>query len=60
MSLADAGAFAGVCKREIERAIAAGELESLYHGRKPVVPKRSLVAWLASKLETERAKQRDF
>jgi hypothetical protein len=58
MSLDDAALFCGICKREIERAVSRGELETFYHGTKPLVPKRLLVAWLAKKLEASRAERR--
>jgi hypothetical protein len=58
LSLDGAAEFSGVCKREIERAIDRGELEVLYHGRRPLVPKRQLVGWLAAKLEAARSANR--
>lgn len=50
-----AAEFCGICRREIEMAIERGELETMYHGRKPLVPRRMVVAWLAAKLEAARA-----
>ena len=55
LSLDAAAEFTGVCKREIERACDRGELEVLYHGRKPLVPRQQLVAWLAGKLDEARS-----
>lgn len=54
LSVKDACAFAGIGKSELYAAVGRGELEFLYHGRKPLVPKRLLVAWLAVKLERAR------
>lgn len=57
MSVKDACKFTGVGRSEMYEAVARGELEALYHGRKPLIPKRVLVAWLARKLEAARAER---
>lgn len=51
----DAGAaFLGVCKRKLTMIIAAGELDTVYEGRKPRVLKRQLIQRLEAQLEHER------
>lgn len=57
LDLDGAAEFCRISKREIERAVERGEIETMYHGRKPLVPKRVLVLWLAAKLEATRAER---
>jgi excisionase family DNA binding protein len=60
MSYDGAAAFCGISKRSIERCVELGELEVLYYGRKPLIPKRQLVMWLAKKLEAARAERAEW
>lgn len=50
-------AFTSLSRSEIERAVRRGEIEEMRHGRKPLLPKRQVVRWLAAKLEEARAKE---
>jgi len=57
LSLDKAAEFCSLCKSVLYQAIARGELETLYHGRKPLIPRKQVVAWLARKLEASRAER---
>ncbi len=49
-----AAAFCNLCPREVRRHVASGAIPSLKHGKRRLIPKRGLVAWLARKLEAGR------
>ena len=55
LSFDDGAKFLAICKRSLEKLIAAGELDTVYEGRKPRVLKRQLIARLESQLEASRA-----
>lgn len=50
LGVAEAARFAGVGRSTIYAALAAGELRSLRRGRRRLIPRRALVAWLAAGL----------
>jgi excisionase family DNA binding protein len=55
LSVESAAKLCDVSVKEIRRAIDRGELEVLYWGRLPRIPRAVVVAHLAAKLEAERA-----
>lgn len=50
-----AAAFTSFSRREIDRAIGRGEIETFRHGRRVLVAKNEARRWLAAMLEASRA-----
>ncbi len=53
-----AAEFASLSVPELDRVIERGELETFSHGRRVLIPKRSVQMWLAKKLASERAERK--
>lgn len=51
-SVTEAAKFAGLGRTSIYEAMDSGELPSLKRGRRRLIPKRALIAWLAEGLVT--------
>lgn len=51
---ASASIFTRLSRTELERAVAAGEIETFHHNRRLLMPRRAVRLWLAKKLLAER------
>lgn len=57
-SIKRAAKFCSLCAEEIERAIQRGEIETFRRGRRVLMTKKAVIAWLAKLLEAERTQTR--
>lgn len=57
LSVKRAARFTSLSHDEIQRAIAAGEIETFRRGRRVLMTKRAVIAWLARMLDAARREQ---
>lgn len=50
-------AFASLSRREVEKALAAGEVETFRRGVRVLIARREAVRWLAGMLDADRARR---